>query len=212
MAGIDEAFWISSALLGGNLLSSRAQSRAARQASAEQTRASLLGLAEQKRQFDAVQELLRPYVAAGTTAFERQQAISGVLGPEAQQQALQQVEQLPYFQGLVQQGEEAILQNAAATGGLRGGNVQEALARFRPQLLAQTIQQQYQQLGGISRLGQASATGQAAAGEQFGGNVANLFGQIGQAQAGARLAQGQANANVGNAISQLALLKALGAF
>ncbi|WP_449405980.1 hypothetical protein [Massilia phosphatilytica] len=36
----------------------------------------------------------------------------------------------PRFQALQQQGNDAILANASATGGLRGGNVQGALGQF----------------------------------------------------------------------------------
>ena len=55
---------------------------------------------------------------------------------------------------MVQQGQDAILQNASAIGGLRGGNTQAALAQFRPALLSQLIAEQYNRLGGLSSLGQ----------------------------------------------------------
>ena len=83
-----------------------------------------------------------------------------------------------------------MLQNASATGGLRGGNVQGALAQFRPQLLNQLIEQQYSRLGGLTSLGQASAAGQATAGMQTGTNIANLLGQQGQALAGGAMGKG----------------------
>jgi len=91
---------------------------------------------------------------------------------------------------------EAILQNAAATGGLRGGNVQSALSRFRPEVLSSLINQQYQRLGGLTSLGQASAGNQAAGAQTFANNMSNLFTQRGDALAGAALARGQANANM----------------
>jgi hypothetical protein len=94
------------------------------------------------------------------------------------------------MQALIQQGENAILQNASATGGLRGGNVQAALAQFRPQVLSQMIGQQYQRLGGLSQMGQASAAGQASAGLQSAGAIGNLLAQQGAARAGGQIAQG----------------------
>ncbi len=56
-------------------------------------------------------------------------------GMEAQQGAISGLEGSPIFQALARQGEDAILQNASATGGLRGGNVQGALGQFRPAAL-----------------------------------------------------------------------------
>lgn len=113
-------------------------------------------------------------------------------GAQAQQTAVNQLEQSPMFQALAQQGENAILQNASATGGLRGGNVQGALAQFRPQLLNQQIQQRFQQLGGITSLGQQSAAGVGTSGMNAATNIGQAYTQAGQAQAGAAI--GQANA------------------
>jgi hypothetical protein len=91
-----------------------------------------------------------------------------------------------------------MLQRASATGGLRGGNIQAALAQFRPQMLQQAIEQQYGRLGGFAgtglgvteqlyRGGQASAANQASAAGTMGANVSNLLGQQGAAQAGGAL-------------------------
>lgn len=188
------------ALLGGSiaggLLSSSAQKKAAGTAAGAQIKAAELATEEQRRQFDAVQELLKPYVEAGTSALGQQLALAGVSGPEAQRAAITALEQGPQFQALVGQGEEAILQQASATGGLRGGNVQGALAQFRPQMLASLIEQQYGRLGGLTATGQASAAGQATAAQTMGTNISNLLQQKGAASAGAALARGQATANM----------------
>jgi hypothetical protein len=188
--------------VAGGYASSQAQKRAADKAAKAQTGAAGAGIEEQQRQFDKIQELLQPYVGAGASAVEQQQAISGLLGPEAQQQAISGIEQSPFFESLVRQGEEGILQSASATGGLRGGNVQGALAQFRPNVLQQLIESQYQKLGGIAQLGQASAAGVGSAGLQTGSNIANLLTSQGQAQAGTEIAQGQAQAGLYGDISQ----------
>jgi len=104
-----------------------------------------------------------------------------------------------------------LLQRASATGGLRGGNIQGALAQFRPQLLSSLIDQQYGRLGGMTALGQQSAAGVGTAGLQTGVNVANLLGQQGAAQAGAEIAQGKAFGAIPAAISGgLGLFSGLG--
>ncbi len=182
--------------IAGGLLSSGAQRSAASTAAGAQIQAAELGVEEQRRQFDAVQELLRPYVEAGTSALGQQLALAGVSEPEAQRAAITALEQGPQFEALVGQGEEAILQQAAATGGLRGGNVQGALAQFRPQILSSLIEQQYGRLGGLTATGQASAAGQATAAQAMGSNITNLLQQQGAAAAGSALARGQATANM----------------
>lgn len=199
--GLSGAALAGIAVGGATLVSGLAQADAAESAAASQTQASEAGIAEQRRQFDVVQKLLEPYVTGGTKAFEQQQALVGVQGPEAQRAAIAALEQGPAFQALQQQGENALLQQASATGGLRGGNVQAALAQFRPQLLSQLIEQQYGQLGGLAKYGQASAAGTGAAAQETGSNVAQLLAAQGAAQAGGQLAAGKAFASIPSAIS-----------
>jgi len=172
---------------GSSLLGGLLQSRSASKASKQQAGAAQLGIEEQQRQFDRLQELLAPYVQAGQPALQQQQAMLGLQGPEAQQQAMAALEQSPQFQALARQGEQAIMQNAAATGGLRGGNLQAALAQFRPAMLQQLIDQQYSRLGNMTTLGQNSAVGVGNAGMTSAGAVANLLNQRGAAQAGGTL-------------------------
>jgi len=178
------------------------QSNAASDAAGAQTAAAEAGIAEQRRQFDMVRELLKPYVEAGAPALQQQQALIGLQGADAQQAAIAGLEGSPLFQAQVRQGEEALLQRASATGGLRGGNIQAALAQFRPQMLRQEIETQYGRLGGLTSLGQQSAAGVGTAGMQTGSRVAGLYGDIGAAQAGAELAQGRAIGNVLNLPAQ----------
>ena len=214
MSGIATAVVAGSVITG--VMASNAQSDAAESAAGAQTAASEASIAEQRRQFDAVQELLKPYVTAGQGAIEGQQGLLGLAGPEAQREAIAGLESSPQFASMMKQGENAILQNASATGGLRGGNVQATLAQFRPQLLSQLIESQFSKLGTVSGLGQASAAGQAAAAQQTGANIGNALTQQGQAAAGAALAQGQASAqmwgNIGGTIGNVATLKAMKVF
>ncbi len=174
----------------GGITGAKQAGQAAERAGQTQAAAAQAGIDEQRRQFDALVELMAPYVTAGTGAMGQQQAIIGLQGGEAQQQAIQGFEQSPLFQSLTQQGENAILQNASATGGLRGGNVQAALSQFRPQVLNALIDQQYGRLGGLSTLGQASAAGQASQGMQSASNVGNLLANQGAAIAGGQMARG----------------------
>ena len=196
--------FVAAAVVGSAVVGGVVQNNASKRAASAQTAAADAGIAEQQRQFDAARELLLPYVEAGEVGLEQQMALGGMSGPEAQAEAIRQIEQGPEFETLTRQGEEAILQQASATGGLRGGNVQGALAQFRPQVLSSLINQQYGRLGGFTSLGQNAAAGVGNAGMQTGTNIANLYGQQGAAQAGAALAQGQAIGNIFGSVGQLA--------
>jgi len=181
---------VAGATVVGSVISSGAQKDAARDASAAQSAASEAGIAEQRRQFDAVQALLKPYVDAGTGALGQQQALLGLSGNDAQAAAIQALQASPQFTSMLKQGESSILANASATGGLRGGNTQAALAQFSPALLSQLINDQYGRLGGLTSLGQNAAAGVGNAGMQTGSSVAALLQQQGSSLAGGQLAQG----------------------
>lgn len=187
---------------GTTLISGGIQASAAGKASKAQQDAADRGIEEQRRQFEAVQELLRPYVEAGQPALTQQQALIGLGGPEAQRAAIQAIESGEIFQARARQGEEALLQAASATGGLRGGNIQGALAQFRPQMLQNEIDTQYARLAGLTTLGQQSAAGVGTAGLETGQRIAGLETQIGQARSGADLARGRGLSSVFNLPSQ----------
>ena len=191
-------------MIGGSVGSAVMQSNAARSAAGEQTEAAEKGIEEQRRQFDRIQTLLEPYVGAGQTALSQQMALGGMSGPEAQQAAIAAIEGGQEFETLTRSGEEAILQQASATGGIRGGNVQSSLAQFRPQVLSSLINQQYGRLGGLTTLGQNAAVGTGNAGMQTGANIANLYGQQGAAAAGSALATGSAWGNALGGMGTLA--------
>ena len=199
----------------GGITGAKQAGKAAEAAGQTQAGFAQQGIDEQRRQFDALVNLMAPYVTAGTgamgrlapyeqagqQAFGQQQSLIGLQGPQAQQQAIAALQASPQFQALQQQGENAILQNASATGGLRGGNVQAALAQFRPQILSSLIDQQYGRLGGIAGAGlgvtsdiatrgQAAAAGQASSGLQSASNIGNLLGNQGAAIAGGQMARG----------------------
>lgn len=211
---------VGSTVVGG-ALSSRAQRKAAKNATQAQLQAQDQASQVQKEMFEETKRILSPYVDAGIPALqqmagyaeigpyalERQAAISGLMGPEAQAAMIAEIESDPLYQATVRQGEEAILQQASATGGLRGGNIQGALAQFRPQMLRQEIENMYGRMGGLAGfgygvsselagIGQASAAGQAAAGRETGANLGNLLVQGGQARAQGALAKGAATAGM----------------
>jgi hypothetical protein len=242
------AIGTTAAILGGTALlgagaaaySGSKASSAAKSAASTQATSQSEAINEQRRQFDAIQELLKPYIQAGKPdltqpyvqagpgALQAMQGLAGLRGAGEQQAAINQIQQSAQFQEMARQGEQGILQNAAATGGLRGGNVQAALAQFRPALLNQLIESQYGKLAGLTSLGstsaqnllgvgQASAAGTAAAQQNAAQNIGNLMvgqgqaqaaGQIGAANAFAQGAGGISNA-VGGGVQNYMLMNAL---
>jgi hypothetical protein len=225
---------------GAGLFGAKKASSAAKSAANTQAAAQDAAIAEQSRQFDEIRTLLQPYIQAGAPnltqpyvqagpgALQGMQGLAGLRGAAEQQAAIDQLKQSAQFQELARQGEQGILQNAAATGGLRGGNVQAALAQFRPALLNQLIESQYGKLAGLTTLGsqsaqnllgvgQASAAGTAALQQQTSQNIGNLLVGQGQAQAAGQIGAANAYAQglsgiaggLGGGIQNIAMLKAI---
>lgn len=166
--------------VGASLLGARSQRRAAQRAADAQIEAG-----------QRATEQFQPWQEVGTQALSAQQRLLGLAGAGAQQQDITALEQSPMFQSLMRQSEDAMLQNAAATGGLRGGNIQAALAQFRPQMLQDQITDRFNMLGGLAGQGLVAAQG-----------VAGGFTNVGQAQAGGVLARERANQAMIGALAQ----------
>jgi len=159
---------------------------------------------------------LQQFAAGGVPAFEQQQALAGLRGPEAERAAIERISGGEQFKALEQQGRQSLLSSASATGGLRGGNLQGALAQFSPALLSNLIEKQYGRLGGLAatggtvaqnlasagmgatgelaRIGQASAAGVGSAGAAAGTNIGNIYSTQGTNIANLLGQQGQAQA------------------
>jgi hypothetical protein len=164
---------IGSALIG---------SHASHSAANAQADSAAAGIAEQQREYDQTRSDLLPWLRAGQSGLGGELDLLGLHGGTAQQAAIDALQNSPQFASLNRQGEQAILQNASATGGLRGGNIQASLYNQRADLLAQLIDQQYSRLGAIS--GAGAATGAQLGG--FGANTANAIAQLLGSQGAAR--------------------------
>ena len=199
---------VGSAVVGGvtSYVTGKSQARAAKGAAATQVKGQQQAADEARAAYGDIADLLQPYADVGGPALQGMMASSGLLGPQAQQSYISGVEGGAEFQGLVRQGEEAILQNASATGGLRGGNVQGALAQFRPGVLSALLQQQYGRLAGLENIGSTANINLANARGQLGANVANSLTGAAAASAkgmvGAAAANAQAYQGIGGAVQR----------
>jgi hypothetical protein len=184
--------WIGPAL---QLVGGAYQANQAGNASDAQIAAGDRGIEEIRRQFDTVRQLLNPYVQAGNGALGSYQSLSGAQGADAQAREIAALQGTPQYGALTKAGEDAILQNAAATGGLRGGNTQGALADKRTQILSGLIDQQLGRYGSLINIGQNSAAGTGSAAMSAGQQVSGLMQQQGAAQAGGIVAGSNALTN-----------------
>lgn len=181
----------------------KAGERAAGEAADVQAGAAEAGIAETRRQFDITQEQLAPFQQAGVSALEQQQALLGLSGQEAQQQAFAGLTASPGQQFLQQRAQRNLVRNAAAIGGLGGGNVRSALVQQGVGFGQQETERQFGRLGQIAGQGQAAATNIGQFGQQTGANVANLLGTAGQARASGILGRQQVGAQTTGQLLQL---------
>jgi hypothetical protein len=198
----------------GSLISGFLGADAEEEAAAANAQGAQRAIEEQRRQFDQIQKLYAPYIQKGTGALDqiqgygeggidalrKQQALAGILGPQAQQQEIDQISNSPFARMLIGEGEDAILQNAAATGGLRGGNVQNSLATWRTGILGKLAEDQFNKFGTLANfgynssnalgtLGQNSVAGQGSAGLTTGANIGTALGRQAQARGDEAYAQ-----------------------
>lgn len=172
--------------IGGGLIASSGAKSAAK----AQTKAADAGIAEQRRQFDIAQANFAPFRTAGLGGLTAYQNLLGLNGNQAAAAAIAALKGSPVYQSLYRNGLETTLQNASATGGIRGGNAQASLYNLGEDTLSRVIQNQLGDLAPLISIG-SGATGQLAGlGANEASNISNLLGQIGQAQAGSSLTQG----------------------
>jgi hypothetical protein len=196
---------------GAQIISNYAGANAADDASATQVAAAKEGIAVTDERLAEIKKLLEPYLTQGSLASQEQANILGLGAPGSEAAAIGAIQGGQTFQALSRSGENAILQNASATGGLRGGNVQGALAQFQPQLLQSLVQQRFGNLGALSTLGQNSAVNFGQFASAIGRDQAALLQQQGAAKAGGELANGDLFASIPSAISSgVGVYKGLG--
>lgn len=130
-----------------------------------------------------------PYTQAGAGAIEQEAALSGALGPEAQQAAINSFIESPGQKYLREQQEKALLRSSAATGGLGGGRVRSALMEQAMGIAATQQQQQLENLRSIASRGQTAA-----------GDVAGIRVGTGTTEAGIQTGAGQQLAQIANSL------------
>jgi hypothetical protein len=173
------------ALLGtiGGIVGSIKAKKYSKKAAKAQIAAMQKGIGETQSQFDYTTGQYRPYTEAGAQALGQYGGLLGLSGPEQQQLAIDQVRQSPFYQSLYRTGLETNLQNASATGGIRGGNEVGSLYNLGEDTLLKAIEHQMAGLGGIANMGFSGV-----------GQMAELGAGKAQQISGLYLGQGKAKA------------------
>jgi hypothetical protein len=121
----------------------------------------------------------QPFMQQGQGANSMQAALSGALGPAAQAEAFRNFNSSPGQQFLQDRGEQSVLRNASATGGLGGGRVMQELQRQGIGFAQQDLNDQFARLGNVADRGMQGAQGIG----QLAGIGANVRGQLAGTQA-----------------------------
>lgn len=168
---------------GGSILSGVLGGKGAKSTAKAQTQAINHAIDVQNQQFQQTRADNLPFLQLGQQAGSQAGGLLGLQGADVQQQLINQLKGSPGFTSLYDTGADTILQNAAATGGLRGGNTNNSLAQFGSGLLAQVIQQQLGNLGGLINVGSGTGSTLGQLGQQNANSVGDLLNQGGKAQA-----------------------------
>jgi len=187
--------WGITAAVTVSAVASHQAGKAAESAANVQSQADLAGVAETRRQFDITQEQFQPFREAGVSALGQQQALLGLSGQEAQEQAFSGIKESPAQQFLRGRAERGLIRNQAAIGGLGGGNIRTALQEQGTAFAQQDINNQFNRLATLTGGGQAATSTVGQLGAKSAQSIAAGLSGSGQAQAsgilGAQQAQGQ---------------------
>jgi hypothetical protein len=221
---------IAAAIVGGSVLSAGIGAFGASSAASSQEAAANQASQTQLAMFDQTQANEAPYLAAGGNALKTLMQGEGLApgqnNPNVANGSLSapfdpsKLAQTPGYQFELQQGEQALLDQRSATGGVGGGNTLKALMGYGEGLASENYQQQFnnymaqqqQQFGNLQTLagsGQNAAANLGALGAQTGQSIGQNI--IGAGNAAAAGTVGAANAVTGgiNNLSSNYLLKNL---
>ncbi len=179
--------------LGGPLLGSTVYgSEVAKEAGEDQAAAAREAQDIQRQQFLETKEMLTPFISGSRGAYERQQALSGALGPEAQAAAYQEYQESPGVAFQREQGTKAATQAMAARGGLGGGSRLKAISEFNQGLALQDFTNQFNRLGAVTGVGLGAATSLGGFGAQSAAGQGQAIQQAAGFEAAGNLGRAQA--------------------
>jgi hypothetical protein len=182
----------------GSILGAGAEKKGSRQAQAAMNDALNRAIGVQQHQYDTTRADFAPEMGLGNGAIGEFGDLTGANGADKWTAALAALKNDPLYKSLYSNGEEAVLQNASATGGLRGGNTQTGLARFGADTLSATLQQRLAQLMSAIGIGTQAKGAITGVGLNTANNVSNLDTRVGENNSSNILTRAGINAGMWN--------------
>lgn len=173
---------VGAAAVVGGVASSAMSASAAGDAADAQQQSAQNSLQFSEQQYSDQQKNIAPYLAAGQQGVSGYGDLLGSNGVDAQNAAIGDIKNGAQFQGLMQTGNQNILANASATGGLRGSNTSNTLANTSISTLNGLITQRLAGYGQLMSNGLNAISGQQAANNAAQIGVTNANNQSANAQ------------------------------
>lgn len=145
-------FSLVAGIFGGN-----SQSKATKEAAKLQYDAQMAGIDETRRQFDVTRQDFAPAQALLAPSAQGLGNLTGINGDDALNAEIERIMGGPRFKSILQNGRDEMMATAAATGGLRGGNYQDASQRFGADVLSSEIGRQLAEYSGLVGIGTGAA-------------------------------------------------------
>lgn len=187
----------------GAVVGAADNAKAVKKASAAQQEGIQKAIDEQRYEFDQTRQDYQPWQEAGVGALGNLGDLIGLNGPEKQAAAMGMIQDSPLLRSLITNGEESVLQNASATGGLRGGNLQRGLADFRSDAFNQVLTDQLGRLGAVSGAGANMAQNLGGLRAGMANNISSGLTSIGNSQFNSILGRQNVWNNMGSQITSI---------
>lgn len=168
----------------------------------EQAGAAKNATQAQLQMYQQTRSDLMPYMQGGNAAFSQVQSLLGLNGGNSDSM-LATLRNTPGYQFALQQGQQGLDRSAASRGMLLSGGQMKDSMTYNQGMADQNYNNYYNQLMGVSGLGENAAAGLGSQGTATGQGMANSMMAGGQAMAGG--IAGAAN-NLGSTLYQYSML------
>jgi hypothetical protein len=195
--------YLASAVIGSGVFNAGATIWGSSNAAKAQTQAAQMATQAQLQMFGQAQNALSPFIGAGTNLLP---LLTKLLTPGPGMSDL--LAQTPGFKFAQEYGQKAITNQASMRG--LSGNALTAVADYATGAANQTYGTLLNALQGIINTGVSGAGALAGGAINTGGQIGSNILGIGNAQAGANMAQAGAIGGLGNSITLATLLQRLG--
>lgn len=182
--------------VGGSLLASRSQSKAAQSAANASQYATDAATAEQRRQYDLARQDQMPWLQAGTKALGSYADLLGQNGEAARNAAMAQFQASPDYNFRLNEGARALTARNAALGIQDSGAAQRSALQYSQGLASSEYGNYANRLAALAGVGQTAATNNAQVGQNYANAVTGLYQNNANNLASSYAARGQAQAGL----------------